>query len=75
MFSVELESERRMLWDDVLPRLRSRIQSLELDVQLVDTQHAAGAVLPADSHLDGRSLTCDSHKPVTVTLTPVLSNQ
>jgi len=51
---IELDSERRMLWDDVLPRLRSRVQSLELDVQLVDVQHA-GATSPADSHLDGHA--------------------
>jgi len=58
-FFVELEHERRMLWDDVLPRLRSRIQSLELGVQLVDIQHVTGsAVSPAENHLDGRAHLC-----------------
>jgi len=49
-----------MLWDDVLPRMRSRIQSLhQLDVELVDIQHVGGgAVSPEDSHLDGRAHLC-----------------
>ena len=50
--AAELESERRMLWDDVLPRLRTRIQSL--DIQLIDIQHVgAGLMSPADCYLDG----------------------
>ena len=56
-FCVELESERRILWDDVLPRFRSRIQSLELDVHLVDVHHV-GAMSPAESHLDGHAHLC-----------------
>jgi len=43
-----------MLWDDVLPRLRSRVQSLELDVHLVDIQHLCG-LSPAEHHLDGHA--------------------
>jgi len=54
LFAAGFESERRMLWDDVLPRLRSRVQSLELDVQLVDVQHL-NALSPAEHHLDGHA--------------------
>ena len=54
MIAVGFESERRILWDDVLPVFRSRVQSLEQDVQLVDVQHL-GAVSPGDHQLDGRA--------------------
>jgi len=51
-FAVGFECERKMLWDDVLPRLRSRVQSLQLDVHLVDVQHFC-VLSPAEHHLDG----------------------
>jgi len=55
LFAAGFESERRMLWEDVLPRLRSRVQSLELDVQLVDVEQHPGALSPAENHLDGHA--------------------
>ena len=58
MVNVELESELRMLWDDVLPRLRSRVQSLALDVQLVDARPHAGGSRPTaerQHYLDGHA--------------------
>jgi len=48
------ESERRLLWDDVLPRLRARVQSLKLDVLLVDVQHIC-VLSTAEHHLDGHA--------------------
>ena len=40
-----------MLWDDVLPRLRVRVQPLQLDVHLVDVQHLC-VLTTSEHHLD-----------------------
>jgi hypothetical protein len=48
---VEFEVERRVLWEDVLPKLRSRFLSEELEIQFIDV-HVGETV---DQHLDGKA--------------------
>jgi len=43
-----------MLWDDILPRLRSRVHSLELDIQVVDVENIV-LPSPVDHCVDGHS--------------------
>lgn len=56
-----------MLWSDVLPRLRSRAQTLELAIQLVDVQNlgampAVEGQLDGNNHLSHLSIITDCHR-------------